>query len=515
MKNKIKIGMLLALTAQLQANPISSHTFFSIRPEFQTGSPERETLLRDPFIIDNDRRGVFELVPIVGHSANSNKLAEYFLPFGKSEILVAEDNSLYASQRDVSAAQLNINNSTLTNPLGNTFASRSKFEFERSVMGIGFGYRCRLFNHNGHGMWFAISSPFEIVRNNVTIHEHIIEPSGNPVGVGPLLTQDNFGQSDEEQIDPISVSSVTLAFMQQTWEFGRVDQCAHEKIGLADIDFQFGYAWHDVHCHAELYLGATIPTGNKPKACLLFEPIIGNNKHGAILFGGTLLNKLFVRGDISISMILSMNSRYLFANTQPRSFDLKDKRWGRYMEVYANIEAAEAAAAALSVNINAFGTPGINVFTQNMRVHPGFSNLMNLGFVFKNSFFHGELGYELFSRQAERVKLACCWQPGPALIAAVGSGETTKSRTINHNASGSDDVLLPNYAVLEASDLDIASAAHPSVVDHSLYVSGGFECNNENTRVTPFLTIGASYEFSSNNASIDRWLAWLKYGLMY
>jgi hypothetical protein len=101
------------------------------------------------------------------------------------------------------------------------------------------------------------------------------------------------------------------------------------------------------------------------------------------------------------------------------------------------------------------------------------------------------------------------------LVAATGGGSTTKSRTINHNAAGSDDVSLPSYAFLTNQDLNLASAAHPDVVDHLFYFSGGFDCPETGDRTEVFLDFGASYECSTNNGGLDRWLSWLKYGCKY
>ena len=68
-------SILIIASSQLCANPVTSKTFFSIRPEFQTGSPEREVFWRDPFLLGTEK-GSFELVPFVGHSADSKKLAQ-------------------------------------------------------------------------------------------------------------------------------------------------------------------------------------------------------------------------------------------------------------------------------------------------------------------------------------------------------------------------------------------------------------------------------------------------------
>lgn len=477
----------------IYANDENSKTFFRVEPHFKKGTPEYETTFRDIFILDTERKGAVQLVPYASHSMNSKKLARYFLPFNKSELLVAEDGAQLASVRDVNAVHLNINHDPTTT--GDTFQSRSKFFFHQTVIGIGFAVKQRFCPAYDKGLWISASLPFEIVSNKVVIKEHIDNP-----GV---------------ELEPTRVNSVTEAFNQSAWKFGKIDGRTHNKAGVADVEVHLGYEWgRDEQCHADAYVGAVVPAGNKPKACFVFEPVLGNGKHGGILFGASCTKQLCVMRDGVTALTIDTNARYLFSNRQRRSFDLKDKQWGRYMEVYNNKEEAEAALAASSVFAGDHGSPGINVFTQMMKVTPGFSNNLNIAVINTNNEWHLEAGYNLLARQAEKVKLACCWEVGPALVSAVQGGSTTKSRTINRNAAGSDDVDLPSYDPIVESDLDLTSAAHPAVVNHIIYASIGYHTLPDVDSI-PFLSLGGSYEFSSCNTSLDRWTAWGKLGLYY
>ena len=75
--------------------------------------------------------------------------------------------------------------------------------------------------------------------------------------------------------------------------------------------------------------------------------------------------------DKSLSFDCDVAWRYLFNRSEMRSFDLYDRQWSRYMPVFAT----QAAAAADTV------TPGINTFTQKMKVQPGLQFDVNWGFV--------------------------------------------------------------------------------------------------------------------------------------
>ncbi len=493
MKKSLSISLLLTLP--LQASDFSK-TFFSVVPQFQAGSPEKEVLFRDTFTANTGRKAAVEVVAFGGKSRNGEHLGRYFLPFGKSEILVTEDGAADVAFRDVDAKHLNINH---VDP-GNTFQSRVSFEFHQSVVGLGLAFRSQVCSGDAVGWWLAASTPFVAVRNTAELCEKIENTGGT--------------------LEATRVATVKEAFAQSIWKFGRIDSgCSHHKMGFADIEVQVGYKWGEADDgHADLYAGVVIPTGNKPCGRFVFEPIVGNNQHFGILFGGTLAKEIYGTSKQSLFFVLSSNGRYLFHNTQCRSFDLKDKHWGRYMEVYENLAAAQAAFDAPTVEAGDHGSPGINVFTQKMRVSPGFAHQMNAAFMYKEKRLGSEVGYNLITRQAEKTCLRC-WKEGPALVSAEGypaDGKTTKFRTISHTARGDEGAgtVAETYKPLTTADLDVSSAAHPAVVGHMLYGSFGYRFGDSPDAV-PTAGIGGSYEFSSGNSYLDRWTLWAKISLMY
>jgi hypothetical protein len=472
---------------------IKSRTFFTAIPQFQAGTPEREALFRDHFVMNDTKRLVFEAVAYGGKSHNSNRLAQYFLPFGKCELLVAEDGASDVASRDVDAVHLNIAHDAP----GNTFQSKVKFIFEQDVFGIGLAARARIFKEKDSKWWVAASAPIEVVRNKAKLCETI----------------EDAGGTLESALVP-RVANVTQAFKQTIWEFGRIDGEHHSRTRIADIELQVGYQWKTTgKSHGESYIGLVIPTGNKPEGKLVFEPIVGNNQHFGIMTGSMLAEEFYNDGIDSFYFIITGNSQYLFENSQVRSFDLTDKQWGRYMEVYVNKDAAQAAFNASTPATGDIGSPGINVFTRCLRVTPRFLHRYNLALLYKHKPWHLEGGYNLTSRQAEKVRLEKCLS-GPALVAKGGSGQTTKARTINHGANAVDDFPLSQYAILAREDLDITSAAHPALISSVLYLSLGYQKNSKDSW-SPMLGIGGSYEFSGDNTTLDRWTAWFKAGVVY
>src|SRR5581483_4712736 len=134
-----------------------------------------------------------------------------------------------------------------------------------------------------------------------------------------------------------------------------------KKSGVADLELKIGHdSCCSESCYVNGYLGVLVPTGNRPKARYIFEPIIGFNRHVGLLFGGEMCYELWCGCDSSLIWEAAVDSRYLFSGRERRSFDLKYRPWSRYLLVYAT--PADAAAGIVS--------PGINFFTQDFKVTP-------------------------------------------------------------------------------------------------------------------------------------------------
>ena len=187
--------------------------------------------------------------------------------------------------------------------------------------------------------------------------------------------------------------------------------------------------------------------------------------------------------------------------------------------------------------------PGINVFTQKMRVSPRFSFDFNTALVFGHGCgFNAELGYNFFARQAEKVQLKTAFPTNLAIVGFDADGDIdptliNRFSNIGDNGFGSPatvDVTCidpatttvvpvssnfpaqgqPGFvagSTIRPQDLNLLSAAAPAVLTNLVYASVGY---NWDDRCYPiFVGLGGSYEFTSNNAGLDRWLVWGKFGV--
>ncbi len=473
----------------LCANNAQSHTSFTVRPPFQSVMPEKETFFRNDLILCpfEDRRTGLQIVPFGGESTEPEDLARYFLPFDKNCLLAAEDAAMDIMYRDLVARNFNIKTKR------NTFKSRVCFEPRQRVIGFGITYK-QLLTCN---WWIELSGPFVQVENTMGLTENIIDNGGGPVNE---LGLDNSPR----------VGSMIEAFNQPNWQFGHITTRTLRKRGIADIEFKVGrttYICDSETAYMSSFAGFLIPTGNKPQGKFVFEPIVGHNHHFGFLYGTYMGFELWCYNGHRIGLELANNSMYLLPNHQVRSFDVRNKQWSRYQELYRNKAQAEEAAATQNPNS---GTSGINVFTQCVTVRPRFQTDFNSGFLYSYDRFLVEAGWNFFARQAEKVELM--WERKPAIKDITGMGKTNRARTIQENFPGSA-LPLSEFRFISKSELLLDSAAHPAVLSNILYITIGAHLNTGCSII--ILGLGGSYEFSFINTTLRRWLAWGKLAVSF
>jgi hypothetical protein len=513
-----------AIAGSAQAGDVTGRSFFSVRPHYQSASPERVSFFRNDLLsIYKDEVAAAQIVIYGSRSTSPHLLARYFMPptctnnlnepglnnccFNVSEFNATSTTPDGFRGNDVEARHFNIRTNA------GTFKSTVCFEPREEVIGIGLTYRHYLSDkcNDSLGVWFEISTAIERIKHVMNLRETIHDNGGGPVAA---LGLDN---------SPF-VANMTAAFKQPSWKYGRIDDCRCDaRTGLADIELKFG--WNTLDCenyYLGSYFGLVVPAGSRIRSNKVFEPIVGNGHHFGIMFGNSVGFDIceFDCG-ATLSWRFDSDSRYLFPNHQPRSLDLVGKPWSRYMETYRNQSDALSAAnlvppsSNLALAENA-GTSGINVFTRCVRVKPHAQFQATNAFLIEQDMACGtalvELGLNLFARQAEKIEFDCCEEFSPALKAAGGLGRTTYARTIRDNFPGCDVVPgVPagsfNYARLRTCDLDAESASHPAVFSYTFYGAVGYRFSDD---CPHFVGLGGSYESASVNTTLHRWTIWAK-----
>jgi hypothetical protein len=521
---KIKIlalGSLISCSAL--ANDTTSHTFFSVRPQYIGSTPEKISLVYDRMLTrDCGIGGFLQLVPFGGSSINGHEVARFFLPFHKRSITAGEFNSEAAQNNtvDIIANYFGV----FTRPISEVFAGDTlnitnltfqsviSFDPKQSIGALGITYRQKIANWHDRDVWLQVSSPLERVKNDLGFKENIINPGGG--SLGPDVSEGFVGSvGDALHGCPV--------FGQKPFIFGKVPNGPRSKFGLADIEFLIGV--DNKHCdifHRSWYFGLYIPTGNTPNGEYIFEPIVGNNHHWGAILGGEYRYEIWTNEneDKTIWWHNCGHSYYLFSNTQRRSLDLKDKQWSRYIWLYENVMPTGNIMEV---------TPGINLLTRNLTVWPRTSFNANAGLIFEATCFIAEAGYNTYYRQEEEVKLNCHFgcDGGPMIVGIEeGPGEATVFATksnatmphylhqqgIDNDRDYSGDLRIVR---ITDQDLNLASAAHRALVSHIIYATLGYRWDN--TEFPTILAGGGSYEFAADNVGLDRWLIWAKLGVSF
>lgn len=377
----------------------------------------------------------------------------------------------------------------------------------------------------------------------------------------------------DEKDAVVAPANVTQAFNQAAWKYGKISPCGTAITRLADIELSIGHMWRCGDCASTQWeLGLVIPTGNKPCATYMAPAVVGNNQHVGLRIGSTTTVMISEKEESSTWFRVDYDGRYLFNNTQKRSFDLKGNEWSRYMMVW---ESKDAYATAMAAFADTFATssyaeatpqrgytPGINVFTAEFKVKPQLQNRINFATMYSGEKFRAEIGWNINTRQKECVELECGFNTAPAFADSSDLGglglnnnrriyndsQTTVVNSIDSLARGftlannpyevvdhgfapapnearytamatvsqADAVtaLVDKYDAfaITCADINLDSVATDAVITHAPYLSLGyaFECECK-----PVLSIGAKYDFTTTNRGLNQWMVWGKFEVAF
>lgn len=95
----------------------------------------------------------------------------------------------------------------------------------------------------------------------------------------------------------------------------------------------------------------------------------------------------------------------------------------------------------------------------------------------------------------------------------VTAGLETITRDNWGNATDVDIDGNDVYLTVAQADIDYMSAAAPPVFNGTIYGAVTYDWNN--CKVPAFISGGGSYTFTSDNAALNNWVAWVKIGIAF
>ncbi len=278
-----------------------------------------------------------------------------------------------------------------------------------------------------------------------------------------------------------------------------ISGCNRSETGVADVDLILGYKFLDKDSyHMAVNFGVTVPTGNTPDGTYAFDAIVGNAGHVALGVGLDTAFKVWHSEckNHSLKLNFAANYRYLLENDETRTLGLTNQNFGQYLLLIDRTKDANAQQL----------TPAANVTTLRVDVTPG-SQLD--GILSMNYNCHGfafDLGYNLYYRDAEKVKVSStgCGSSAPQFpdnkwaIATRNAdmddaGLTLPMTTTNNHGSLSMGSLYVNRTI-DNKDLDVASAQTPSLLSHKVF--GGVGYWTKTWEVPVLVGVGAHYEWA-------------------
>jgi len=202
-------------------------------------------------------------------------------------------------------------------------------------------------------------------------------------------------------------------------KYGKISPKKLSKLRLADLRITLGCnLMNDVDYQCSLMVFGGIPTGNKPCAEYLFEPIAGNGGHFELGAGVSIYNHLWTHEteEKAISLYLDARVAHLFKKEQLRSFDLKNKANSRYMlvqEMKTPVEnlfgiEEELPYPAPSHQYAGKLFPLINKTTCCTNVSIAAQGEFAATVKYTHGNFAWDLGYNFWGRSGEKLCNICC-----------------------------------------------------------------------------------------------------------
>ena len=274
------------------------------------------------------------------------------------------------------------------------------------------------------GTYLRIQTPLVHTKWSLNMTECIKNIERNDYVAGYMSEETIDSTTLPRNFTSVMLGKTTFGDMKEPLKYGLFPICPIKKTRLADIRTSLGWNFFqtDDH-HVGTFLQVVFPTGTRPNACHLFEPIIGNGKHFELGLGFTS-SYIFWRSEEHCDRYLGLwfdaTLTHLFNSCQRRSFDFCGKPNSRYM-LLEQMKPAETAAIDLGneetidrVLAGENGQtesmyqyagkliPAINWSTLNVDVKINVQADMVLTFGYVRDNWNFDLGYNFWARTGEK-----------------------------------------------------------------------------------------------------------------
>ncbi|MGA9530591.1 MAG: hypothetical protein WBQ73_01740, partial [Candidatus Babeliales bacterium] len=357
---------------------------------------------------------------------------------------------------------------------------------------------------------------------------------------------------------PLSIGSITFQPLKYS-KFASKDCNDLTETRLGDIEMALGYnLCCDEDYHIALSLRASAPTGNDRCPDYLFSPLVGSGKHWKFGGGISAHALLWTSEDegCSFGIWMDANIQHLFEADQKRTFDLAGKPNSRYMlaeklgttrrtnqldgDSNAGVEwqneyapVANLTTSCVTVDANVEGNVAIKFAYMGdcMQIDAGYAFYgrscekidcrSNTALDGKTWALKGDayvVGFASFDETVTAIRLAAT-ESSATICSGTNGGLTTnlsidnpteatatngsaEEISVNTTTSGDTQTRSSNPPIyLSSSDIGY-NDNQTRLLSHTIFVHASYEwtaCNDW----TPFIGVGASYEFDGNDDACD------------
>lgn len=474
---KIRLKYLPLISMLIVSQPLTcitnNKTFLSYAPETAVPKISLDTLKRPKHNHDLSIRYAYT------HSYDDKKLRSYFFPYSKQQLLFGDRDSIDNPNRD--SVDLAYNFFIHTSDAGSRNVTLSmKPEQQTHYVEANYYHTFSICNAP---LFFMIHVPVINVSNQLNPS---FTPQNFPSDVAP--NPDDLSNFFAGNFTNTNTRKLQAPLQSLTFTNGKNTSC-----GIADMSFLVGWLIaQDKTFQANLAAGITLPTSNKPKGRVLFEPLRGNNGHWGITLHGECTKQLQIQNDLSLEINTMTDLLYLIPNNQTRTAGIRSLAWGQY--------------ALLGKNgaINEPIFPAANVLTGEVKVTPGIQATSMVTTTLVNPYVNVGIGYSLFIKGEEGVGLNKDQFPEETYGIAAFDYDTTTEFT---------QATAQNGYWLRADDIDVTSAQTPSQVIHGIHCA--FTKIIEQNTIAWKVNTGVQTSFAQQNTAPVGYTIWALLGLYF
>lgn len=239
---------------------------------------------------------------------------------------------------------------------------------------------------------------------------------GNSGSCSGCNSNTNYSQNSCEWLGCSCGNCPVFGDMQQPLKYGIISGNKLTKAGLAELRASLGYNFAlEEDYHFGMFFELSAPTGNRPCAKYLFEPIIGNGKHweiGGGLTGHWIFHRSQENKDKYVGFWIDATLAHLAKSCQKRSFDISCKNNGRYMlleQMGLNKDNLKSTDSTLATyQYQKILLPTINWSTFNVQTCMDLQTDIAAKIAFFKNNFSLDLGYNFWARMGEKISFDNC-----------------------------------------------------------------------------------------------------------